>query len=1260
MTVPARHTSVGEGTTSSSLEDRLAHERAGLLRKSVAAVVLGVISVGALAITVGAIALGGGRWMSLPRAVPFALWALAVAGAWGVVIWLRGRSSSILERASLANTIEVEQGLRAGSLRGALEVGRSGTLGSRAAADVSKKLGSKRLAPGLSTRLAKALGVTAIVAIATLAAASLAAARSNDGFSAVVHPVKAFRGTLLSPLSFERLPAAVPRGMPVTARVHAVGRQAVTFSRRAAGEAWRDTVILVDASNGMASLSLGAVRAPVSIRVADGRAPVAEATIAVADRGWIGDVALIAQFPAYLQRSSESLEPVPPLRVPRGTRVKVSAILRGGARDAMLTDGRDTLRFLSDASTTASASMSASMSDGAAVSATIPLDHDGTWTWIAASTPRENAETLPPELPDALAFTVIPDRAPQVIIESPRTDTIIGTSGAVPIIVMASDDHGVSVVGLQIWREAAAVEGTPGKRERIDIAQPSSPIFEGGVTIPLEGRDLQPGDRIFVVAVATDDSPWNQVTESPAVVLRVPSLSDQRSMARDLADSLAAKAAQLAAQERRLQQNTSDASRNRELNGANSASNGASKAEAQKNQMSFSAAEKTKQLAKEQQQMGAKVDSLRKMAKELEDRLKSAGALDTSLADRMRDVQRMLREAMTPEMQKQLQQLEKNTDRLSGTEAQQSLEQLAAQQKQMRDQLEKSAEMLKRAALEGAMGTLRDEAKDLATEQKQLADALEKSGEGKEGNSNNAQQRGANDPKSLADRSRDLEKEVEQLAKRLEEAGAKEGASQTRDAKPMVSQAAEAMNRAAQKQASDAAQRARENQPENSSKGEQSAGQQGEKGEKQASGDKNADAMAKAMESLKDEREKNAAGAGSKGQQGGASKDASDKQGQKPGENTAGKSGEQSGDKSTQQQGGNSASKGEQGGGSSGAGSGGGSDARQASNQMQKAAQQLSDARDSQIDAWKTDLSQQLDQSINETMQLARQQSELEQRAREQGAQGMQGEQGAVQQGVKQAAERLEKAGRSSSLLSQRSQRAMSEAQRRVSDATEAMGNAAQPGGSEATQNAMKDASEALNQALSSLVRDRERVNNAGSASGFQEMMDQLKQLAQQQSALNGQMQGLQMLPGGAQGQQARQQGRVLARQQREVAKTLQDVSDIDATGRTDALAKEAQSLAQQMERSGVDPSVAARQQQLYRRLLDAGRFLEQDEKDDQGPREAKTGGAMGRNNIEGPQSGRAGNKFAPPTWNDLRGLDPEERRLVIEYFRRLNGSSGP
>ncbi len=322
---------------------------------------------------------------------------------------------------------------------------------------------------------------------------------------------------------------------------------------------------------------------------------------------------------------------------------------------------------------------------------------------------------------------------------------------------------------------------------------------------------------------------------------------------------------------------------------------------------------------------------------------------------------------------------------------------------------------------------------------------------------------------------------------------------------------------------------------------------------------------------------------------------------------------------------------------------------------MRKAAQQLASAKEAQVNAWKGELSDQLDQSINETQQLARQQSELAQKMK-QGASGqsMQGEQGALQQGVQQAAERLEQAGRTSSLLSQRSQKAMADAQRRVQQATQQMGQAGQPGSDEAAQNAMKDATEALNQALSSLVRDRERVNGAQSASGFQEMMQQMKELAQKQGQLNGQMQGLT----GAQGDAARQQARTLARQQRDVARALTDVSDADQSGRTDALAKEAQALAQQIERAGIDPTVAARQQQLYRRLLDAGRFMEQEERDEQGLREATASTGTGSTTkTSGPTSGKAASKYAPPTWNDLRGLGAEDRRLVIEYFRRLNGT---
>ena len=1174
MTAPALHGAGGLASRSGdpTLTTRVLGEQGHLRRLSLLGGVLLGLAAALLGLAGMALLLGDGRWMQWPRVLPLLPWASGIGALWGALRWRHRRDRVAREMRALAHAIEREHGLRDGALLGALEVGGEGVLGQQAAREVARQLPGDRLAPALSQQLAKALGVAAVGAVCALLVAFGSARRSADGMAAVLHPVAAWRGTLLPALGFANLPAQVPRGMPLVVTVAAEGRRMVQLRVRAEGEPWRDTMLVV-APDGSARLALGAIRAPTRLELSDGRAPMQAAVVQVEERGWIGEVVLEARYPAYLERAAEKLEPGAPLYVPRGTRVLVRATLRGGARAAALVSGGDTVRF-SDGTAR----------DGAVpTTAILPIDGESTWRWIAEATPRADGEAPPPELPDPLPFTVMADDAPQVAIVAPATDTTIGTSGVVPMLIEAADDHGVGRLRLELWREAADVladapSAGKGRRERIDVASPGSPVFAGGITLPLDGRTLQPGDRLHVVAIAEDNSPWRQETRSAPVVLRVPSLMEQRALSRSLADSLAARAQQLAQQERRLAQNTSDAARNRELAGGSAEERDAAKgAKGDGKSLSFNAAERARQLARDQQQLGSRVDSLRQGAKDLESRLRNANALDTAMANRLKDIQRLLRDAMTPEMQKQLEALNKSSDRLSGTDARQSMQQLAEQQRQMRQQLEKSAEMLKRAALEGAMQTLQDDTKELAKAQREAA---QRDPAGRPAGAPSP----TDEAKQLADRTRAMERELQSLAKRLEEAGAKQGAQGTREAEKQL--------RNSQQQLGEKPPQSGNGQPQQGN-GQQ---QQGNGQQQQGSGQ------------------------------------------------------QQQGNSQPQQGNGQQPSPKDR--------------MNAAAASTEKAAQQLAKAREAQVNEWKGELSDQLDQSINETMQLARQQAELEQKMRQQGqqgAQGLQGEQSALQQGVQQAAERLEEAGRSSSLLSQRSQKAMAEAQRRVQQATQAMQNGGQPGGKEQAQGAMKDAAEALNQALSSLVRDRERVNGANSASGFTEMMEQLKELSKQQGQLNSQMQGLNLLPGGAKGQQGQQQARVLARQQRDVSRALTDVADLDQTGRMDALAKEAGTIAQTIERQGLDPTVAARQQQLYRRLLDAGKFLEQDERDDQGPREATAGNGTGTaGRVDGPQSGKGAVKFAPPAWSELRGLGPDDRRLVIEYFRRLNGTTPP
>ena len=243
---------------------------------------------------------------------------------------------------------------------------------------------------------------------------------------------------------------------------------------------------------------------------------------------------------------------------------------------------------------------------------------------------------------------------------------------------------------------------------------------------------------------------------------------------------------------------------------------------------------------------------------------------------------------------------------------------------------------------------------------------------------------------------------------------------------------------------------------------------------------------------------------------------------------------------------------------------------------------------------------------------MARQEQQLEQKAKSGQAkpEELRGEQSAVKQGLDNAAQKLQQEGQKTSLLSGRSQRSVAEAQQKVS---EAMQSTADARGSQQAASALGDAADALNRAASSLARDREKANTSSSATGFAEMMQQLQEMAKKQGSINAQAQGL--MPGMGQPMSSQMQAtsRALAREQRQVAQQLDELGEAAGGDRAAQLAKEAKQLAEALEGGRLDATTLARQQQLFRRMLDAGRTLEKDEREDTNKREAKSAKARQR-----------------------------------------------
>jgi hypothetical protein len=92
------------------------------------------------------------------------------------------------------------------------------------------------------------------------------------------------------------------------------------------------------------------------------------------------------------------------------------------------------------------------------------------------------------------------------------------------------------------------------------------------------------------------------------------------------------------------------------------------------------------------------------------------------------------------------------------------------------------------------------------------------------------------------------------------------------------------------------------------------------------------------------------------------------------------------------------------------------------------------------------------------------------------------------------------------------------------------------------------------------------------------------------------------------------------------------------------------------LEAGRLDRQVVERQERLFRRMLDAGRTLQGREEDERKERQSTTATDDSVHLPPALQGRLMGDdqRLRVPSWEELQELSPEERRLVVDYFRRL------
>ncbi|MBA3894750.1 MAG: hypothetical protein H0X69_13875, partial [Gemmatimonadales bacterium] len=325
-----------------------------------------------------------------------------------------------------------------------------------------------------------------------------------------------------------------------------------------------------------------------------------------------------------------------------------------------------------------------------------------------------------------------------------------------------------------------------------------------------------------------------------------------------------------------------------------------------------------------------------------------------------------------------------------------------------------------------------------------------------------------------------------------------------------------------------------------------------------------------------------------------------------------------------------------------------------ASKALDPLGEQLQREREQMQQQWRREVTQAIDQALAETGRLAERQLAVQEALRsgaEAGAE-LRAEQGAIEEGVQRLLEQVRKTAGKNALVPPQIGGALGGAKMQMQKTREAIASAV-PNLREGLEQA-GGAVDALNAAAHQLLRARGDVSGSASGSGLAEAMERMAELAKQQGGLGQQAAGMLPMAGSA---GIQQELRRLADKQRALAEELQRMrgrGDMPGAGE---LADEAEELARRLDAGRLDRQVVERQERLFRRMLDAGRTLQGTEEDEQKERQST---AAGDETPRLPPALRArltaeDGRVRVPTWDELQRFSPEERRLVVDYFRRLS-----
>lgn len=649
-----------------------------------------------------ALAIAGGGLALAPSVAPVVAAWLLIGGVTGMAARLALRAGRHATAPAVGRLVEAATRGRPGSIVGLVAAtpppGASTqlwTLADRkavAVVDGAALAVGRLLARDTRTSLLVAAGVAALGAVLFLAA-SPGAGRA----AAFWHPLRTLADAR-TPVRLAVDRTAVRRGDSVTVTIDVPAATRATLWTRGPGEPWQPAPVALD-SLGHARRRLGPLLGDLYLRASSGGRRSAAIRVAVALPAFVAGLELTARYPSYLARADEPLAPAADtIPIPEGT--------------VVLTSGATSVPLARAAWRRGDVRVPLAVA-GSAFSGRLAPRGSGTWLLELATADGVPLEGDAPEL----RLTVVRDSAPVVAVPVPGRDTTLPLTLRQPLVIDARDDHGLTRLEVVSWRVSQTGKVGEAVRESLDVSGAGERTIVQG-DLDAGQRGLLPGDTLRLRVDAWDNAPTPHLGRSPEIALRLPSLEELRAATRTATRDATAEADSIAAAQLELGRRTSDLAQQRSRDGAAARRSAEGEREATGGgALPFQATERAQAVARDQEALQARVQELSRAMERIARAAEAAGIGDTAFQARLREVQELLRRAVTPELEQRLRELQEALAKLDPEATRRALERLAEAQQQLRAELERSQELFRRAAIEGTLASLAADAEDLRRRQ---------------------------------------------------------------------------------------------------------------------------------------------------------------------------------------------------------------------------------------------------------------------------------------------------------------------------------------------------------------------------------------------------------------------------------------------------------------------------------------------------------------------------------------------------------------